>query len=160
VHLTATRSRDDDAIEQCLGPNIETGCEHDMIEFDRALLDMPLRVQTDAASKVTEALRSAVDAAGLLVERLSDHQQLKLRAISKRMGMSTRTLQRRLKFCGIDFEELVDETRRSQALRLMSEGTHTMTEIAYRIGYSDPAHFTRAFRRWTGAAPSRFSASS
>jgi AraC-like DNA-binding protein len=160
VHLTATRSRDDDVIEQCLGPNIETGCEHDMIEFDRALLDMPLRVQTDAASKVTEALRSAVDAAGLLVERLSDHQQLKLRAISKRMGMSTRTLQRRLKFCGIDFEELVDETRRSQALRLMSEGTHTMTEIAYRIGYSDPAHFTRAFRRWTGAAPSRFSASS
>jgi AraC-like DNA-binding protein len=158
VHLTASRSRGDDALEECLGPNIETGCEHDMIEFDRTLLDLPLRVQTDEASKVTQALRAAVDAAGLLAERLSDHQQLKLRAIAKRMGMSARTLQRRLKYCGIEFEELLDETRRGEALRLISEGGHTMTDIAYRIGYSDPAHFTRAFRRWTGAAPSRFSA--
>lgn len=159
VHLTASRSRGDDALEECLGPNIEMGCEHDMIEFDRALLDMPLSIQTDEASKVTEALRSAVDAAGLLIERLSDPQQLKLRSIAKRMGMSARTLQRRLKYCGIEFEELLDETRRSEALRLIAEGGHTMTDIAYRIGYSDPAHFTRAFRRWTGAAPSRFSTS-
>jgi AraC-like DNA-binding protein len=158
VHLTAARTRGDDALEECLGPTLEMGCEHDMVEFDRALLDMPLRVQTDEASKVTEALRSAVDAAGLLIERLSDHQELKLRVIAKRMGMSARTLQRRLKYCGIDFEELLDETRRSEALLLVSEGKHTMTDIAYRIGYSDPAHFTRAFRRWTGAAPSRFTA--
>ncbi|MCV3241731.1 helix-turn-helix transcriptional regulator [Mesorhizobium sp. ZC-5] len=156
VHLTTSRSRGDDTLEECLGPNIEMGCEHDMIEFDRALLDMPLGVQTDEASKVTEALRSAVDAAGLLIERLSDHRHLKLRAIAKRMGMSARTLQRRLKYCGIDFEDLLDETRRCEALRLISEGEHTMTDIAYRIGYSDPAHFTRAFRRWTGSAPSHF----
>ncbi len=158
VHLSAARSRGDDVLEECLGPNIEMGCEHDMIEFDRALLDMPLHVQPDEASKVTEALRSAVDVAGLLVERLSDHRHLKLRVMAKRMGMSVRTLQRRLKYCGIEFEELLDETRRGEALRLIAQGRHTMTDIAYLIGYSDPAHFTRAFRRWTGAAPSRFSA--
>lgn len=158
VHLTASRARGDDALDECLGPNLEMGAEHDMIEFDRALLDMPLRVQADEASKVTEALRSTVDAAGLLIERLPDHRQLQLRAIARRMGMSARTLQRRLKYCGVDFEDLLDETRRGEALRLISEGEHTMTEIAYRIGYSDPAHFTRAFRRWTGAVPSRFQA--
>lgn len=156
VHLTASRARGDDALEECLGPNIEMGREHDMIEFDRALLDMPFRPQTDEATKVTEALRSTIDAANLLVERLSDHQQLKLTAIARRMRMSTRTLQRRLKFCGVDFEDLLDETRRGEALRLILEGEHTITEIAYRTGYSDPAHFTRAFRRWTGEAPSRF----
>lgn len=156
VHLTASKAPGDDALEECLGPNIELGREHDMIEFDRALLDMPLRVQADEASKVTEALRSTIDAAGLLVTGLTDHRQLKLNAIARRMGMSARTLQRRLKFCGVDFEDLVDETRRSEALRLISEGEHTMTEVAYRTGYSDPAHFTRAFRRWAGAPPSRF----
>ena len=156
VHLTASRARGGDALEECLGPNIEMGAEHDMIEFDLALLDMPLQVQRDDTSKVTEALRSTVDAAGLLLERLSDHRQLGLKAVARRMGMSARTLQRRLKYCGVDFEDLLDETRRSEALRLISEGEHTMTDIAYRIGYSDPAHFTRAFRRWTGAAPSRF----
>jgi AraC-like DNA-binding protein len=160
VHLTAPRTRGDEALEECLGPNIEMGAEYDMIEFDRELLDMPLQVQTDEASKVTEAIRSAIDAASLLIERLPDHRQLKLNAIAKRLGMSARTLQRRLKFCGVDFEELLDETRRSEALRLISEGEHTMTEIAYSVGYSDPAHFTRAFKRWTGEAPSRFQAAS
>jgi AraC-like DNA-binding protein len=156
VHLTASRARGDDALEECLGPNIEMGREHDMIEFDRALLDMPLQLQADGASKVTEALRSTVDVARLLIERLSDHRQLGLKPVARRMGMSARTLQRRLKYCGVDFEDLLDETRRSEALRLISEREHTMTDIAYRIGYSDPAHFTRAFRRCTGAAPSRF----
>lgn len=156
VHLSASRARGDDVLEECLGPSIEMGREYDMIEFDRALLDMPLRPQIKEGSKVTEALRSAVDAAGMLIDGLPEHQHLKLTTIAKRMGMSARTLQRRLKFCGIDFEELLDETRRSEALRLVSEGKYPMTEIAYRVGYSDPAHFTRAFRRWTGESPSRF----
>jgi AraC-like DNA-binding protein len=156
VHLATPGARGDDALEECLGPNIEMGAAHDMIEFDRALLYMPLRNQVDEASKVTEALRSTVDAAGLLIERLSHHRQLNLKAIAKGMGMSARTLQRRLKYCGVDFEDLLDETRRGEALRLISEGEHKMTEIAYRVGYSDPAHFTRAFKRWTGMAPSRF----
>lgn len=158
VHLSAPRARGDDALEGCLGPNLEMGRDHDMIEFDRALLDMPLQIQVDEdASRVTEALRSTVDAAGLLIERLSRHRQLNLKAVARGMGMSARTLQRRLKYCGVDFEDLLDETRRGEALRLIHEGEHKMTEIAYRVGYSDPAHFTRAFKRWTGQAPSRFS---
>ena len=35
----------------------------------------------------------------------------------------------------------------------LQEGTHTLTEIAFLVGYSDAAHFTRAFRRWTGSPP-------
>ncbi|MEQ1940785.1 helix-turn-helix domain-containing protein [Mesorhizobium sp. VNQ89] len=156
VHLSASRARGEEALEECLGPNIEMGREHDMIEFDHELLALPLRSEIKDGSKVTEALRSAVDVAGMLVDGLSEQQHLTLATIAKRLGMSARTLQRRLKFCGIDFEELLDETRRSEALQLLSEGRSTVTEIAYRVGYSDPAHFTRAFRRWTGEPPSRF----
>ncbi len=159
VHLSASRGRGDDAIEECLGPNIEMGAEHDMIEFDRELLDMPLqKVDPGAAPKVTEALRTAVETAGLLIDHISDHRALSLGAAAGRLGMSVRTLQRRLKFCGIDFEDLLDQTRRDEALRLLAESSHTMTEIAYSVGYSDPAHFTRAFKRWTGLSPSRFRA--
>ena len=74
--------------------------------------------------------------------------------------MSSRTLQRRLKCSGVDFEDLKDETRRSEALRLIRVGRYSATEIAYMVGYSDPAHFTRAFKRWTGRTPSHFRSAS
>lgn len=64
--------------------------------------------------------------------------------------------ERQLKYCGIDFEDLRDETRRSEALQLIASGKYTATEIAYMVGYSDQAHFTRAFKRWTGSSPSRY----
>lgn len=156
VRLTASRTRGSEALEECLGPNIETGCDHDVIEFDRELLDLPLKSQRNRPSKVTEALASTEAAAKLLSERLSDGHELGLEAVARSIGMSARTLQRRLKFCGVDFEELLDETRRSEAIRLICEGVHSMTDIAFKVGYSDSAHFTRAFKRWTGVAPSRF----
>ncbi|WEX88910.1 AraC family transcriptional regulator [Sinorhizobium garamanticum] len=156
VRLTASRTRGSEALEECLGPNIETGCDYDVIEFDRELLDLPLKTPTNRPSKVTAALASAIEAAKMLSERLSDGHELGLATVARSLGMSARTLQRRLKFCGVDFEELLDETRRSEAIRLICEGVHSMTDIAFRVGYSDSAHFTRAFKRWTGVAPSRF----
>jgi AraC-like DNA-binding protein len=53
----------------------------------------------------------------------------------------------------VTFEELVDEYRRDRACRLLTRADHSILEIAYSLGYSDPAHFTRAFKRWTGGSP-------
>ncbi|THK34775.1 AraC family transcriptional regulator [Ensifer sp. MPMI2T] len=156
VRLTAPKTRGSEALEECLGPNIETGCDDDVIEFDRELLDLPLNPPGHRPSKVTEALASAIEAAKMLSERLFDGHELGLETVARSLGMSARSLQRRLKFCGVDFEELLDDTRRSEAVRLICEGVHSMTDIAFRVGYSDSAHFTRAFKRWTGVAPSRF----
>ncbi len=157
VRLSAEASRDSDRLEACLGPNIEMGSDVDVIEFDRALLDMPLTADEDRQPQATQALRTTVATARLISETLADPRKLNTTTLAARLSLSTRTLQRRLKYCGIVFEDLLDETRRGEALRLLAEGEHTMTEIAYRLGYSDPAHFTRAFRRWSGVAPSRFS---
>lgn len=156
VHLKTGRMRGDEALEGCLGPNIVTGADHDMIEFSRDLLDSPLRIPNDHARKVTSALQTTITAAHLLMTRIADQDQSRLGEIAKTIGMSPRTLQRRLKLSGADFEELLEETRRSEAIKLLRQGKYSSTEIAYMIGYSDLAHFTRAFKRWTGYAPSRF----
>ncbi|MFF7400014.1 helix-turn-helix domain-containing protein [Achromobacter sp. NPDC008082] len=156
VHLKTARTRGDDALLACLGPNIETGADYDMIEFDRDLLELPLKHLADDASAITQALQSTIATATLLRNGMSDQIDVKLGAVAKTIGMSARTLQRRLKRSGVDFEALRDETRRTEALRLIALGKHSATEIAYMIGYSDPAHFTRAFKRWTGNAPSHF----
>lgn len=74
----------------------------------------------------------------------------------KRLNISARTLQRRLNDWGISFEELVDEYRRERALKLLLHVDRSILEVAYSLGYSDPAHSTRAFRRWTGMSPKSY----
>lgn len=156
VHIKASRRKGDAALEECLGPNIFTNAQYNMIEFDRDLLAEPLTRTRDEAWKTTDALQSTIKTADLLLQNIADHELSKLDPVSKRVGLSARTLQRRLKYCGVDFDALRDETRRSQSLQLMATGRYTATEIAYMVGYSDQAHFTRAFKRWTGSAPSRY----
>lgn len=156
VHLKNPREKGDEALEEYLGPNLVMNAEYNMIEFDRELLEIPLQPVRDIAWKTTQALKSTSDAADVLARQISDQEQSKLLTISRKIGLSARTLQRRLEHCGIDFDALRDETRRSEALQLIATGKYSATEIAYMVGYSDPAQFTRAFKRWTGTPPSRF----
>lgn len=158
VHLKNPRERGDEALEEILGPNLVMNAEYNMIEFDRELLEIPLQPFKDAAWKTTQALNSTADTADVLARQIADQEHSKLVTVSRRIGLSVRTLQRRLEQCGIDFDALRDETRRSEALQLIASGRYSATEIAYMVGYSDPAHFTRAFKRWTGSPPSRFRA--
>lgn len=75
------------------------------------------------------------------------------------LGMSGRTLQRRLSEEGLSFQSLVDEARRRLALRLLrQESDVTLTEVTFMTGFSDQSAFTRAFRRWTGQTPGAFRA--
>ncbi|QJI32212.1 helix-turn-helix domain-containing protein [Pseudomonas sp. ADAK18] len=158
VHLKNSRERGDEALEEYLGPNLVMNAEYNMIEFDRELLEIPLQPVRDVVWKTTQALKSTAATADALAEQIADQELSRLATISRKIGLSVRTLQRRLEHCGIDFDALRDETRRSEAFQLLASGKYTATEIAYMVGYSDPAHFTRAFKRWTGSPPSRYRA--
>ena len=68
-------------------------------------------------------------------------------------GMSVRSLQRRLADAGVTYSQLLEAARRDAAFRLMEDRRLSLSEIASVLGYSDPAHFTRAFIRWTGRTP-------
>jgi AraC-like DNA-binding protein len=67
-----------------------------------------------------------------------------------------RTLKRRLADQGTSFSALLDEVRRDRATLLLRAGELSVDEIGARLGYSDPANFARAFRRWTGSSPRAF----
>ena len=77
-----------------------------------------------------------------------------LTQVARKLAMGSRTLQRRLKEDGVDFKMLVDDTRRRFALSYLRDRKHTLTDIAYLLGYSEVSAFNRAFRRWTGSTPS------
>ena len=63
--------------------------------------------------------------------------------------MSPRTLQRQLKEQGMDFKKLVADTRRRFALSYLGNRSHTLTEIAFLLGYSEVSAFNRAFKTGT-----------
>lgn len=79
-----------------------------------------------------------------------------LPAVAKRLYMSERTLKRRLQQHSVSFQRLLDEARKRDSIRLLEDRTLNLEEVANRLGYSAPANFARAFRKWTGQTPGAF----
>jgi DNA-binding GntR family transcriptional regulator/AraC-like DNA-binding protein len=77
---------------------------------------------------------------------------------AKALGMSARTLTRRLAAEGITFQRLKDELRHKQALKMIREGKQPIAQVASDLGFSDTSSFYRAFRNWTGSTPGEFGA--
>ena len=73
--------------------------------------------------------------------------------VARRLGLSVRTLQRRLGEQGAVFKTLVEDVRRELALRYLADGRTRLTEVAFLVGYSELSAFGRAFKRWTGSTP-------
>ena len=80
----------------------------------------------------------------------SDDAQLS--SVAKRLGITARSLQRRLQDEGTSFQSLRDETRKMLADRYLAEGL-SLAEISFLLGFSEPSAFFRAFKRWTGLTP-------
>jgi AraC-like DNA-binding protein len=133
--------------------------------FPRAVLDLPLAMADPVALRLArEQCERELDALGhgrgvatqvraLLAAKPEGF--LSLDEVAEHMGVSSRTLKRKLAEHGTDFSTILDEERRDRALLLLGSDIALET-IALRVGYSDLANFARAFRRWTGATPAAF----
>ncbi len=77
-----------------------------------------------------------------------------LTAIARSLGTSARTLQRRLGDEGTTFAAVVDGVRRERAEVFLRQPDVAISEVSWLLGFAEQSAFTRAFRRWTGAAPS------
>ncbi|WP_420409984.1 AraC family transcriptional regulator ligand-binding domain-containing protein [Hoeflea sp.] len=75
---------------------------------------------------------------------------------AERLGMSSRTLQRRLTAAGTSMQAIIDDCRKEMAEKLLLETSLTLSSIGYKLGFSAPAAFTRSALRWFGMTPSEF----
>jgi AraC-like DNA-binding protein len=80
----------------------------------------------------------------------------RIETIARALATSTRSLQRRLTAAGISYRHLLDVARREEAERYLSDSRFSVGEVAYLLGYSEPAAFNRAFRRWHNEKPQAF----
>ncbi len=79
-----------------------------------------------------------------------------LAEVARRLHQSERGLRRRLAAEGTRYRQVMDEVRETLARAYLRDTRLQVEEIAERLGYSDAANFTHAFRRWTGSAPGKF----
>jgi AraC-like DNA-binding protein len=115
-------------------------------------------VLSEHADALAESLRTSKTARGrvesLLMPMLHTGEA-SMEVVAARLGVSRRTLYRRLKGEGTTFEEVLDELRHKLALDFLRGKKASVSETAYLVGFSDPAAFSRAFKRWTGTSPAR-----
>ena len=110
----------------------------------------PLTPRADISAAET------VDTLEALIVELLPEGRPTIERVAPKLGMSVRTLQRRLGDLRRSFEDIVDDTRRNTAIEYLTADSNSITDTAFRLGYSDLSHFTRAFRRWTAMSPREF----
>lgn len=139
------------------------------IHMARSALSRPLRQASyagrgrDAEAAEAEPVRpirlgarDIEDAVERMIDATLAHRPVSLHMAARILGLSARTLQRRLDDNGTAFELILDERRRSLATSWLKDGKTSVTGVAMRLGYSDVSHFNRAFQRWEGRSPMDF----
>ena len=75
---------------------------------------------------------------------------------ARKIGMSGRTLRRKLSGMGTNYQTEIDRVRKEQAINYLKETNSSITEIGLRLGYCDTPAFSRAFKGWTGESPRQY----
>ena len=91
-----------------------------------------------------------------LVKPCLSEDWLDIHAIAEMTRCSARSLQRQLTAAGTNFSEVLDEARLEVAKPLLANESERLIDVAFEAGYTDPAHFSRAFRRIAGMTPSQY----
>lgn len=104
--------------------------------------------------------RSLVDSVHATVTDLLPDGPPTKAVIARRLGLSERTLHRRLAAEGETFQSLTTRARRDAAEALLADSRHSLAEVAFLVGFSDQSSFQRAFKGWTGQTPRTFRSAS
>jgi AraC-like DNA-binding protein len=122
-----------------------------LVSSDPALLGVLARAADELAKKApTDPLMTAQVKRVLHEALRSDDAQVE--AVAKQLGLTGRSLQRRLKDEGTSFQAVREDVRRALAHRYLDDGL-AIAEISFLLGFSEPSAFFRAFKRWTGLTP-------
>jgi AraC-like DNA-binding protein len=146
---------------------VRFGCSEDALVFDRRVLDLPLPEHTPELAKMFEGYATAMiqrlGAEASFVERVREAISEGMlsgasdeSAIAGHIGVTTRTLRRRLADAGLSFREIRHALLRTRAEDMLRDHRLPIAEVSYLLGYAEPSTFHRAFRSWTGLTPSEW----
>src|SRR5262249_3530946 len=96
------------------------------------------------------SFRSAVETA---ISQLLPHGKARADEIARRLGVSSRTLARRLLSEGVTYSSVLEDLRASLAERYLADESMSISQIAWLLGYQEVSAFTHAFKRRTGKTP-------
>jgi len=144
---------------------VSVGAPVTSVELPRHLLGQPLAPQDAPGSRAPVVLadwlasappRDFLGSIETLVSGLLEARHADVTTAADAAAMTVRSLQRRLAECGTSYSAVLDRVRCRTALQLIEQPEVKLIEVALAVGYSDPAHFTRAFRRWTSVSPIQY----
>ena len=153
--------------ETAFGCSIQYQAKHDRIYFRTCDLDLlfasynaelleMLVPQLDRQLNQLKKKQSCTDQVKWVLKRLLSGPRPEMNDVAKELGVSGRTLQRRITEEGSSFRQLLGEVRRDLAHFYLKEPSLSVSEIAYLLSYEDPSSFFRAFHEWEGMTPSEW----
>jgi AraC-like DNA-binding protein len=168
IRLVHPRLGDPSEFESFVGRRIAFGSDSDELVFDAGarqialagadpyLSQMLLRYCEEALSARrpnANPLRIAVENA---IPPLLPHGRARIGVVARQLGLSSRTLRRRLADEGLNFSELLDQLRADLATSYLRQSSLGVSQIAWLVGYRGVSAFTHACVRWTGMTPGQF----
>jgi AraC-like DNA-binding protein len=150
-----------EAYREVFGCAVAFGARADDLEIESAMLDLSLASADPITSAALEARAAELTSAGArspFVERARRAvkatlaESASLESIARQLGTSARTLRRNLAEEGTTLRVILDDVRRERADELLAQGL-AVKAIASELGFSEPSAFSRAYKRWTGRAP-------
>ena len=152
-----------DAFFQC---PIKYGAKENSIMLDNATINSNLSgsnsMIADMSDRIIIAYLGKMDESSIIDRVKSEilnqlpNGNISETSVASSIHKSSRTIQRLLNDQGTSFSKLVNETRMELALKYLKDSSLSLTEIAFMLGFSESSAFSRAFKRWTGIAPSAY----
>ncbi|NJL48717.1 MAG: AraC family transcriptional regulator [Leptolyngbyaceae cyanobacterium SM2_5_2] len=153
-------------MDDFVGATIHFLCPYNAIKIPRAALSLPYNpLATDADLNLhpdyegfwhSAPARAFFDSLQQLIQSLLPYGCPGIGLVAAASGLSVRSLQRHLAEAGLTYSKLIDQVRFNRAVALLQQSDVKLLEIAMELGYTDPANFARAFKRWTGSSPREY----
>jgi len=165
VKFRHARNHEIAKFERFFGCPVRFGTRHNSLTFSRRQLTLPIatadkRLHGFLTGYCEEILASREDGSPDLrhrveriIAKLLCRGEAETEAVAHELGMSVRTLARRLGELGVSFAQILDELRHDLALRYLRDPNLSLSQIAFLLGYSELSAFSHAFRRWTRTTP-------
>lgn len=167
VNLCFPKPVDVSEYKRVFGVNVQFGQAENSITFPSSILDTknPLADSTysNQFEALAESILSKLDNQELYTTKVSrlilnqiDEAEISIDLIADKLALSVRNLQRKLSDEGTNFQQILNETRKTVAIKYLNDGHMAISEISYILGFSEPSAFHRSFKKWTGETPQNF----